>query len=94
MPGKARPSVCESILKEIYCWKWTSETKRKAVIELCEKNIPQKVIPNDTEPTYYWDAFCPKCGVLHDGCCNYCSECGQRLDWGDLYKGEEVKGEK
>ena len=93
MSGKARPSVCESILKEIYCWKWTSETKRKAVIELCERNIPQKVIPNDTTPLYYWDAFCPKCGKQHVIYCNYCSACGQRLDWGDLDKDEEVKGE-
>ena len=83
MPGKARPSVCENILKEIYFWKCISETKRKAVIELCERAIPKKVIPNEIELTY-WDAFCPKCGKQHVTCCNYCSGCGQRLDWDEL----------
>lgn len=91
MSGKARPSVCENILKEIHCWKCISETKRKAVIKLCERAIPQKVIPNGFKPKYTLDAFCPNCGGRVMNYCNYCSECGQRLDWGNTR--ESVKGE-
>ena len=83
MPGKARPSICENILKEIYCWKCISETKRKAVIGLCERAIPQKVIPVDNELMFYCDGICPRCDeqLNSEICFNYCPECGQRLDW-------------
>ena len=86
MPGKARPSVCENILKEIYCWGCISETKRKAVIELCERNIPKK-IPGAKIDNFY-KTIVGMCPVCHTRVVrymdNYCADCGQRLDWSDF----------
>ena len=58
------------------------EAKKIAVLAI-EKQIPKSVVV--TEDLYY---FCPRCGgddeaIRYDYCVpyDYCTKCGQRLDW-------------
>lgn len=67
-----------------------AECERKVTKDLAikslEKQIPKKPILNDDE-----DHVCPEChgGFIYPNYvtedkhqhCNYCNECGQRLDW-------------
>lgn len=61
-------------------------------LKALEKQIPRKLYYEgdgyaDGELVYDY-AKCPVCGHefeydINDWGCNYCSNCGQRLDWGD-----------
>ena len=51
--------------------------------ELLEKQVPKKPFPKtDIETEHgYWTWRCPNCGDELLFRYNYCSSCGQRLDW-------------
>lgn len=63
-----------------------AETRREAIKAL-EKQIPCK--PEEYIPDFPYNIFstqkCAKCGapVISKKISKYCSECGQRLDWGE-----------
>lgn len=74
---------CESILRSINTFH-ISETKRKTIKKLCEKQIPKKPkIMNTTlvGEKLWW--YCGHCGASrHTGSkSNYCSYCGGKVDW-------------
>lgn len=63
---------------------------RKCLESLIEKQIPKK--PADfymaIDTGYITSWVCPNCGEHHRSSCfsckeDYCSECGQRIDWSD-----------
>ena len=51
--------------------------------ELLEKQVPKKpFLKTDIETEHgYWTCKCPNCGDEWLFRYNYCSSCGQRLDW-------------
>lgn len=54
--------------------------------ELAEKATPMK--PKNKfldQPVRYTNWYCPRCGEQHKNLypLNYCSNCGQRIDWSD-----------
>ena len=64
------------------------ETPLKIAIESLEKQIPMKPQEINEERIRLdaiWDWSCSNCGRFHrnDYPLNYCSECGQKVDWSD-----------
>ena len=60
---------------------WTDEDIEhyKTVMEAFEKQIPQKLLP---EQRYYGIGECSRCGVVFiDNSTKYCGNCGQAIDW-------------
>lgn len=55
--------------------------------ELLEKQVPKKPFPKTDIETErgYWTWKCPNCGDEWLFRYNYCSSCGQRLDWSEEY---------
>ncbi|MFW5669566.1 MAG: hypothetical protein ACOCM4_10025 [Acetivibrio ethanolgignens] len=54
--------------------------------ELLEKQVPKKpLIKKYAEEWGYWTWKCPNCGDEWLFRYNYCSSCGQRLDWSEEY---------
>lgn len=55
--------------------------------ELLEKQVPKKPFPKTDIETErgYWIWKCPNCGDEWLFRYNYCSSCGQRLDWSEEY---------
>lgn len=55
--------------------------------ELLEKQVPKKpFLKTDIETEVgYWIWKCPNCGDEWLFRYNYCSSCGQRLDWSEEY---------
>ena len=55
--------------------------------ELLEKQVPKKPFPKTDIETErgYWIWKCPNCGDEWFFRYNYCSSCGQRLDWSEEY---------
>lgn len=82
----------EEALKELsyddtaYGGKCTYEV-RKTAIDALEKQIPCK--PEEYVPDFPYNIFstqkCAKCGtpVIGKKISKYCSECGQKIDWGE-----------
>lgn len=60
--------------------------------ESVDKAIPKKVLRNITKETKDTEYICPNCKslVMKVGICNYidnyCSHCGQALDWSEFYE--------
>lgn len=57
--------------------------------ELAEKASPKKPIEADaSEENSYCAWLCPTCGRTHinNYPLNYCSDCGQKIDWSDYEK--------
>lgn len=54
--------------------------ERQISRETLEKQLPKKPIENDGFLSYY---KCPKCKRIVPLCSEYCSDCGQRLDWSE-----------
>lgn len=58
----------------------------KAIVEAFEKQIPQKI---DNVPDGDLVAGCHRCGEINalykpnGGRCNYCGNCGQKINWGN-----------
>lgn len=77
-----------------------TKTLRLVAIDAIKKQIPKKPIYEadgyaDGELVYDY-AECPNCGHLfeygiNDWECNYCCECGQKLDWAVEWNEEEVE---
>lgn len=56
--------------------------RRKAI----EKQKPKKVLFTPAYQSYFSAGdeskpYCPECGEYVEEFANYCSDCGQRLDW-------------
>ncbi len=83
MSGKARPSLCRSILKRLPYF-GISNTENDCIQKLCELHIPKK--PNKKLVQCYIDEIrCPNCEELlrTETSILYCSHCGQAIDWSD-----------
>lgn len=59
------------------------ETYRAAIAAL-EKQVPKAPVPPDSIMTLVPMYFCPVCGEIVGTGKDYCANCGQALDWGDL----------
>ena len=65
--------------------------------ELAEKASPKKPIEADaSEENSYCAWLCPTCGRTHinNYPLNYCSDCGQKIDWSDYGKYLDQEKEK
>lgn len=70
----------EQIQKNDYC------KASNIAIKALEKQIPKKPkMRHFKKYDRYNDGWCPCCEsyVIEENNKNFCSECGQRLDWGD-----------
>ena len=52
--------------------------------EALERQIPKKPICREQGTTVLLNGVCPKCSNAVHAYDNYCSFCGNKLDWGDI----------
>ena len=65
---------------------YTSEMAEFKVIaiEAIQMQIPKKPICREQGTTLILNGVCPKCSNVVHAYDNYCSFCGNKLDWGDI----------
>lgn len=64
-----------------YIFTTDNDNKADKIIRALEKQIPKTVNRVDTEINNYRFYYCLGCGINLESKLNYCSHCGQRLDW-------------
>ena len=87
MSGKARPSLRAKTLENVKRSNLSQTDKDciQAVFKLAEKQIPKKVVRHGFDPNKLISTVSYTCPVCHTHVSEseYCSNCGQALDWSD-----------